>query len=49
MMTNWIFNAYSDVYTTAMMQNVKTDGVVAIAKKTNANRFSKLVRMLGRA
>lgn len=48
-MNNWILNAYSEVYSTAMMHDVKPQGFVATAKKTNENRFNKLVRMLGRA
>ncbi len=48
-MNNWILNAYSEVYSTAMMHDVKTHAFVAIAKKTNETRFNKLVRMLGRA
>ncbi len=48
-MNNWIFNAYSDVYTTAMMHDVKPKSFVAVANKSGENRFSKLVKMLGRA
>ncbi len=48
-MNNWILNAYSDVYSTAMMHDTKPQAFVALAKKTNETRFNKLVRMLGRA
>jgi hypothetical protein len=48
-MNSWIMNAYSEVYSTAMMQDVKPQAFVAVAKKTNEKRFSKLVRALGRA
>jgi hypothetical protein len=48
-MNSWIMNAYSEVYSTAMLQDVKPQAFVAIAKKTNETRFSKLVRALGRA
>lgn len=44
-MNNWIFNAYSEVYSTAMMHDVKS---VASAKSTGASRFSKLVKLLAR-
>lgn len=29
---NWLFEAYSNVYTTAMMQDVKPESYVATAK-----------------
>ncbi len=48
-MNNWILKAYSDVYSTAMLHDTKPKAIVAIAKKTNENRFSKLVRMFGHA
>lgn len=48
-MNNWILNAYSDVYGTAMLRDVKPQAFVALAKKTNETRFNKVVRMLGRA
>ncbi len=48
-MNNWIFNAYSEVYSTAMMHDAKPQAFVATANKTAENRFSKLVKMLGRA
>lgn len=47
-MNNWIFNAYSEVYSTAMMHDVKTLAFTATANKTAENRFSKLVKLLGR-
>jgi hypothetical protein len=39
---NWVFETYSNVYSTAMMQDVKT------APKTNVARKSILVRLFGR-
>lgn len=44
-MNNWIFNAYSEVYSTAMMHDVKH---VAVANKIGVSRFSKLVKLLAR-
>jgi hypothetical protein len=40
-----LFNIYSEVYTTALMQDVKH---VAIANKTNKSRFGALVKFLRR-
>ena len=48
-MNNTILNAYSSVYGTAMMQNVKPASFVAVANKTKESRFSNLVRLLRRA
>jgi hypothetical protein len=48
-MNNWILNAYSEVYSTAMMHDVKPQAFVATANKANETRFNKLVRLLGRA
>jgi hypothetical protein len=44
-MNNWIFNAYSEVYNTAMMHDVKP---IAVANKRNEGRFGKLVKLLAR-
>jgi hypothetical protein len=48
-MKNTIFTAYSSVYSTAMMQNVKPAAYIAIANKTKESRFSTLVKLLSRA
>jgi hypothetical protein len=48
-MNSWIMDAYSEVYSTAMLQDVKPQAFVAVAKKSKEPRFSKLVRALGRA
>jgi hypothetical protein len=45
-MNNWIMNAYSEVYSTAMMQDVKS---VAGAHRAGESRFSKIVKLLKRA
>ena len=48
-MNNWIFNAYSDAYGTALMQDVKPVTFVAGANRAKAGKFSALVRLLARA
>ena len=48
-MNNTIFNAYSSVYNTAMMQNVKPANFVAVANKDKESRFGQLVKLLRRA
>jgi hypothetical protein len=48
-MNSWILNAYSEVYSTAMMQDVKPNRVVAIAKKVDNSAFSRLLTKLNRA
>ena len=48
-MNNWVFNAYSDVYSIAMMQDVKPQAYVAVAHKSQPTRFGKIVRLFGRA
>jgi hypothetical protein len=48
-MKNTILSAYSSVYSTAMMQNVKPAAYIAIANKTKESRFSSLVKLLRRA
>ena len=48
-MNNSILKAYSNVYSTAMMQNVKPVAFAAIANKTKESRFSNLVKLLRRA
>ncbi len=48
-MNNTILTAYSSVYSTAMMQNVKPAAFIAVANKTKESRFSSLVKLLRRA
>ena len=48
-MNNSILNAYSSVYSTAMMQNVKPANYIAVANKSKESRFSSLVKLLSRA
>ncbi len=48
-MNNTILSAYSSVYSTAMMQNVKPANFVAAAKTSKEGRFSALVKLLSRA
>ena len=49
LMKNTIFNAYSSVYSTAMMQNVKPANFIAVANKNKESRFGQLVKLLRRA
>jgi hypothetical protein len=48
-MNNSIFNAYSDVYSTAMMRDAKPRAFAAPANKSTETRFSKLVKLFSRA
>jgi hypothetical protein len=48
-MNNSIFNAYSDVYSTAMMRDVRSLSIAATANKATETRFSKLVKLFSRA
>lgn len=48
-MNNSILTAYSSVYSTAMMQNVKPANFVAVANKSKESRFGALVKLLSRA
>jgi hypothetical protein len=48
-MYNPILTAYSSVYSTAMMQNVKPANFVAAAKTSKEGRFSAFVKLLSRA
>jgi hypothetical protein len=47
-MNSSLYNAYSDVYNTAMMRDVKPQHYVAIANKSTESRFGKLVRLLSK-
>lgn len=44
---NWIIETYSDVYSTAMMHEVKTRHHAPVARKTKT--LAKLARFFGRA
>jgi hypothetical protein len=48
-MNNTILSAYSSVYSTAMLQNVKPANFVAVAKTPKEGRFSAFVKLLSRA
>lgn len=48
-MKNTILTAYSSVYSTAMMQNVKPSNFVAVAKTAKEGRFSAFVKLFSRA
>ena len=45
---NWIFEAYTNVYSTALMQGANGPAHVAGAKETVAKKPGRLARMLGR-
>jgi hypothetical protein len=44
---NWVFETYSNVYTTAMMQNPKMERDIASAKSNSKVRGS-IARLFGR-
>ena len=46
---NWVFGAYSSVYSTAMMQNKSVEGHLASAKVSEAKSASRVARLFGRA
>jgi hypothetical protein len=48
-MMNWIFGAYSNVYSTAMMQNKDVAAVLANAKISEGKRAGPSARLFGRA
>jgi hypothetical protein len=48
-MNSWVLNAYSEVYSTAMMQDVKPNRVAAIAKKVDVSAVTRLLAKLNRA
>jgi hypothetical protein len=48
-MNSWVLNAYSEVYSTAMMQDVKPSRVAAIAKKVDVSTLSRLLAKFHRA
>lgn len=46
---NWVFGAYSNVYSTAMMQNKNVDAYLANAKLSEGKSAGRISRLLGRA
>jgi hypothetical protein len=45
---NWIFEAYTNVYSTALMQGVDGPAHVAGAKEVAQKKPGRLARLLGR-
>jgi len=48
-MNTSIFAAYSNIYSVAMMRNVKSLEVAPVAHRSNEPRFSSLVKLFRRA
>jgi len=46
---NWVFGAYSNVYSTAMMQNKDVEAYLADAKMSEVKRTGRVARLFGRA
>ena len=46
---NWVFGAYSNVYSTAMMQNRDVEAYLADAKIGKAKSAGRIARLFGRA
>jgi hypothetical protein len=46
---NWVFGAYSNVYSTAMMQNKDIASNLADAKASEAKSAGRLARLFGRS
>ena len=46
---NWVFGAYSNVYSTAMMQNKDVMAYLADAKTNEIKSAGRLARLFGRA
>jgi hypothetical protein len=46
---NWIFGAYSNVYSTAMMQNSDVAHHLANAKISDVKPAGRIARLFGRA
>ena len=46
---NWVFGAYSNVYSTAMMQNKDVACYFADAKINETKRAGRIARLFGRA
>jgi hypothetical protein len=49
MMMNWVFGAYSNVYSTAMMQNRDIAAYLVDAKISEAKSAGRMARLFGRA
>ena len=45
---NWIFEAYTNVYSTALMQGVNGPAHVASAKEVVSTKPGRLARLFGR-
>jgi len=45
---NWIFEAYTNVYSTALMQGVSGPAHIAGAKEAAPTKPGRLARLLGR-
>ena len=45
---NWVFGAYSNVYSTAMMQNRDVVAYLADAKATKTKTAGPIARLFGR-
>ena len=45
---NWVFGAYSNVYSTAMMQNKDVEAYLASAKINAAKNAGRIARLFGR-
>jgi hypothetical protein len=48
MKMNWVFGAYSNVYSTAMMQSKDVAAYLADAKVTEAKTAGRIARLFGR-
>ena len=48
-MMNWVFGAYSNVYSTAMMQSRDVSAVLADAKISEVKSAGRIARLFGRA
>ena len=46
---NWVFGAYSNVYSTAMMQNTDFTAYLADAKSGETKSAGRIARLFGRA
>ena len=45
---NWVFGAYSNVYSTAMMQNKEVAACLANAKISETKSAGRIARLFGR-
>ena len=46
---NWVFGAYSNVYSTAMMQNKDVSAYLANAKTSETRAAGRIARLFGRS